>query len=185
MATTQRTTTHELLARTRLTVHAQDFIIYTHPWSAKDTGLFVTLAALSAHGPLPNNAKALGKLAGVQARVILKAWPDIGRYWCVTPDGLVLHPDSPVTASLISTARVSLRHYLARLVAFWGRACVYCGDRPVERLAIEHIVPRARGGSDDLTNLTLACQPCNSRKGVKTAAEFGFPHVHDRAQRIQ
>jgi 5-methylcytosine-specific restriction endonuclease McrA len=38
-------------------------------------------------------------------------------------------------------------------------------------------VPKSRGGSDQVSNLTLACAPCNLRKGNQTAAEFGYPHI--------
>jgi hypothetical protein len=31
---------------------------------------------------------------------------------------------------------------------------------------IEHLVPRARGGSDDLNNLTLYCWSCNQKTAV-------------------
>jgi hypothetical protein len=34
-------------------------------------------------------------------------------------------------------------------------------------LEIEHIVPRAQGGSDDETNLWLACGLCNRYKGAR------------------
>jgi hypothetical protein len=30
---------------------------------------------------------------------------------------------------------------------------------------VEHIIPTARGGSDDMSNLALACRSCNVRKG--------------------
>ena len=45
----------------------------------------------------------------------------------------------------------------------------------------EASVPRARGGSDRISNLTLACAPCNTRKGSQTAEEFGgwFAMNHD------
>jgi len=49
-------------------------------------------------------------------------------------------------------------------------------------LQVEHIVPKARGGSDRVDNLTLACEPCNQRKGNKTAAEFGFPQIQTQAR---
>ncbi len=38
------------------------------------------------------------------------------------------------------------------------------------RLEIEHIVPLAKGGSNDESNLWLACPLCNRHKGDKTAA---------------
>ncbi|MGH2515163.1 MAG: HNH endonuclease [Ktedonobacterales bacterium] len=36
------------------------------------------------------------------------------------------------------------------------------------RLEIEHIIPLANGGSDDETNLWLACPICNGHKSDKT-----------------
>ena len=60
------------------------------------------------------------------------------------------------------------------LLTKWQRACAYCGAKEIA-LQVEHIVPKARGGSDRVDNLTLACEPCNQRKGNKTAAECGFP----------
>jgi 5-methylcytosine-specific restriction endonuclease McrA len=68
------------------------------------------------------------------------------------------------------------------LLEKWQRTCAYCGAMGVP-LQVEHIVPRARGGSDRVSNLTLACGPCNQRKGSQTAAEFGFPQVQVQAQR--
>lgn len=35
-------------------------------------------------------------------------------------------------------------------------------------LEIEHIIPKAAGGSDDEENLWLACRLCNSYKGKPT-----------------
>jgi len=35
---------------------------------------------------------------------------------------------------------------------------------------MEHIIPQARGGSDDEENLWLACRLCNNFKGVQTVA---------------
>lgn len=68
------------------------------------------------------------------------------------------------------------------LLEKWGRRCAYCRKTDIP-LQVEHIVPRTRGGSDRASNLTLACGPCNQRKGSQDAAEFGFPEVQKQALR--
>lgn len=66
------------------------------------------------------------------------------------------------------------------LLEKWGRKCAYCGDVNVP-LQVEHIIPKSRHGSNRVSNLTLACAPCNTAKGTKTAAEFGHPEVQAKA----
>jgi hypothetical protein len=68
------------------------------------------------------------------------------------------------------------------LLETWNRQCAYCGKRDIP-LQIEHIVPRSRGGTDRVSNLTLSCETCNTKKGTKTAAEFGFPDIQKQALR--
>ena len=68
------------------------------------------------------------------------------------------------------------------LLEKWNRQCAYCGKKDVP-LQIEHMHPKSRGGSDSITNLTLACQPCNQKKGSRTAAEFGHPQLTAKAAR--
>ena len=49
--------------------------------------------------------------------------------------------------------------------------CGYCQSPQhlvMARLEIEHIIPRAQGGSDDESNLWLACPICNRHKSDKT-----------------
>jgi hypothetical protein len=67
------------------------------------------------------------------------------------------------------------------LLEKWQRTCAYCGKQDVP-LQIEHLTPRARGGSNRVSNLTLACEPCNQQKGSQTAAEFGFPELQAKAK---
>lgn len=57
------------------------------------------------------------------------------------------------------------------LLEKWGRKCAYCGaeDRPLE---VDPIHPRSRGGTDRVSNLTLACRSCNQRKGQRPVEEF-------------
>ena len=75
-------------------------------------------------------------------------------------------------------AGYEVREYLLEK---WRRVCAYCGATNVP-LQIEHIIPKARGGSNRVSNLTLACAPCNTAKGTQTAAEFGHPQIHAQAK---
>jgi len=65
-------------------------------------------------------------------------------------------------------AGYEVREYLLEK---WGRKCAYCGAEHTP-LQIEHIVPRARGGSNRISNLTLACNPCNQAKAARPVEEF-------------
>lgn len=47
--------------------------------------------------------------------------------------------------------------------------CQYCGSR--DRLTIDHVLPKSRGGRDTWENLVSACVPCNNRKGNRTPDE--------------
>lgn len=51
-----------------------------------------------------------------------------------------------------------------------GYKCVYCGrgDLP---LTVDHVLPKARGGTDSWENLVCACTVCNNRKGDRTPQE--------------
>lgn len=54
-----------------------------------------------------------------------------------------------------------------------GDRCGYCLSPQhlvYGLLEIEHIIPRARGGSSDENNLCLACNLCNNFKGIQTEA---------------
>ncbi|MFG1749466.1 RNA-guided endonuclease IscB [Streptosporangium sandarakinum] len=65
-------------------------------------------------------------------------------------------------------AGYEVREYL---LAKWGRACAYCGTSGVPP-NLDHIHPRSRGGSDRISNLTLACVGCNQAKGAIPIGEF-------------
>lgn len=57
------------------------------------------------------------------------------------------------------------------LLEKWGRQCAYCGAKDVP-LQVEHIHPKAKGGSNSISNLTLSCEKCNIKKGTKDINEF-------------
>ena len=53
----------------------------------------------------------------------------------------------------------------------WHHQCAYCDARDVS-LELDHIHPRSRNASNRVSNLTLACSPCNRRKGNQDVREF-------------
>jgi 5-methylcytosine-specific restriction endonuclease McrA len=57
------------------------------------------------------------------------------------------------------------------LLAKWDRQCAYCSVKNVP-FEIEHIQPKSRGGSDRVSNLTLACHDCNQKKGRQDVWAF-------------
>jgi 5-methylcytosine-specific restriction endonuclease McrA len=85
-------------------------------------------------------------------------------HWRLKDAGMIVI-SRPMTRNALSTA--------AKAIAMGrdGQRCAYCGtiDGPFH---FDHIFPVARGGSDEATNLVLACVPCNMSKGSKTLAEW-------------
>ena len=93
---------------------------------------------------------------------------------------LLEHPEisgrrvSARNARRLRAARVSARKV--------GTTLLPTAPRTGVPLQVEHLTPRARGGSNRVSNLTLACEPCNVKKGTQTAAEFGFPDLQAQAK---
>lgn len=54
-----------------------------------------------------------------------------------------------------------------------GRRCAYCGRNDIP-LTVDHIIPKAKGGTDSWDNLVCACFVCNNKKGDRTPEEAGF-----------
>ena len=51
--------------------------------------------------------------------------------------------------------------------------CQYCGRRG-DRLTVDHVVPRSKGGETAWTNVVAACLRCNLAKGNRALAEAGM-----------
>ena len=51
--------------------------------------------------------------------------------------------------------------------------CELCGvSSEVRALQVDHIIPRSRGGTDDLSNLQSLCYSCNAKKGNRDDADL-------------
>jgi 5-methylcytosine-specific restriction endonuclease McrA len=66
-------------------------------------------------------------------------------------------------------AGYEVREYL---LSKWGRKCAYCSKTGLP-LQIEHIIPRSRGGSDRVSNLTLACKG----NGIELSVTIQVKHL--------
>ncbi|GBE54199.1 CRISPR-associated endonuclease Cas9 [archaeon BMS3Bbin15] len=62
------------------------------------------------------------------------------------------------------------------LLEKWKHKCAYYGksNLPME---IEHIIPKIRGGTDRVSNLTLACHKCNQKKAKQTLKATAFMNI--------
>lgn len=65
-------------------------------------------------------------------------------------------------------AGYEVREYL---LAKWGRTCCYCGAKDTP-LNVEHNVPTSKGGTNRISNLAIACIPCNTRKDARSIDDF-------------
>lgn len=57
------------------------------------------------------------------------------------------------------------------LLEKFGRRCFYCGKKNVP-LEKEHILPKAKGGTNRVSNLTVSCRDCNIEKGNRHPDEI-------------
>jgi len=69
------------------------------------------------------------------------------------------------------------------LLEKWHRTCAYCDAKDIP-LQIEHIHPKAQGGSNRISNLTLACPSCNAKKAALPIEVF-LARKPERLKRIQ
>lgn len=68
-------------------------------------------------------------------------------------------------------ARASKRNIVRRD----NHECQYCGVYVNgERVTIDHILPKSRGGKHEWTNVVLSCKRCNAKKSDRTPGEAGM-----------
>jgi len=77
-----------------------------------------------------------------------------------------LHRYFPIETIIVEG--YNIRNYLLEK---HSRKCFYC-DKEVSTFEVEHMIPKAKGGSNRIDNLTLSCHSCNQKKGTLTAEEF-------------
>lgn len=97
-------------------------------------------------------------------------WNEVVRKWRATEKGQLstretLHKRRQ--ASGVLTQEDIERQYQAQ-----KGICYYCRKQLRRKYDVEHVVPIARGGSNDPSNIVIACESCNARKHDKMPHEW-------------
>ncbi len=74
----------------------------------------------------------------------------------------------------------TVRNYLLEK---WKHKCAYCGKTNIP-LQIDHIIPKSEIPNNRIDNLTIACRPCNLKKGNKMPDECS-PNLRKKILEIQ
>ena len=105
----------------------------------------------------PNSTKRTAYVAGTKKKELH-----------VTPERAI---QMTMTAPTIKKA--TKRRYSSKQARRWKLSllkkhpfCKWCNcPLTIETATLEHIIPRARGGLDNMNNFALACEPHNSERG--------------------
>lgn len=86
------------------------------------------------------------------------------REWREFIMSLPRYEEYDISPERISWLRVR-REQTKRVFERDENVCRYCGS--TARLEIDHIIPLARGGTNDLDNLQILCRHCNAKKHTR------------------
>lgn len=63
-----------------------------------------------------------------------------------------------------------------RALAEWKRqqkkVCYWCAKACAKDFVVDHYQPLSKGGKHEISNLVIACRPCNARKSAKDPIAF-------------
>lgn len=82
---------------------------------------------------------------------------------------------SPVNKSKQKSIEVKIDNKKRKIYQRSGGVCYLCGS-PVQfnRMSIDHVIPRSRGGSNKIENLRATHAECNRKKSNKLIEEIGI-----------
>lgn len=161
--------------RPLMQLHVGGFVASTLALNAEEVGAYslLLMAAWQQGGSLPTDLKLAGGIARLPTRRWAKVWATLSEYFYISGGRLV-----PVAFRewMQAKARIFGRQPLPAALRSMilnrdGARCRYCGDE-CGPFHIDHIVSVALGGTDDPSNLCVACKPCNLSKGAKALEDW-------------
>ena len=95
--------------------------------------------------------------------------------WIGTPSKMIMVPKVIRLLYYTKVPQVKMRLTRQNIFERDQHSCQYCGKKfKLEKLTIEHILPRSRGGKNSWENLVCACIDCNRKKRDRTPEEAGM-----------
>lgn len=68
---------------------------------------------------------------------------------------------------------VRKRRVRLKILAAQDGRCFYCTAKLSNtKSTTDHVIPISKGGTNEQSNMVVACKPCNNAKGDRTGAEF-------------
>lgn len=141
--------------------------IMLHLWGLADSE--------SRDGIMAGSCETIDEIPGIHGfgqALLDVGWieADSDRVWFANRD-LMCNPQSNhLWKSIPKDQRRPIPTHIRKEIAPPGTQCVVCGS--TKRIQIDHIVPVARGGTDNIKNLQPLCKKCNLSKITKTIDEF-------------
>jgi 5-methylcytosine-specific restriction endonuclease McrA len=112
-----------------------------------------------------NTKRAMGLILTGKATVV-----ENGRGFIRTVSRTYERPSVIRLGYMVRRPRPRVRLCKREILRRDGYRCQYCGQR-TNRLTIDHVIPRHRGGEYRWENLVAACPECNRLKGGRSPAE--------------
>jgi len=83
--------------------------------------------------------------------------------------------------------RVTKHRFRRLIIEAWGGCCAYCGCQP-GKITLDHVIPKAKGGTTQWSNLVPACSDCNVSKNHCNWIEWyqqQLSHTSEREAKIK
>lgn len=160
--------------------HLGDYAAHTRHLSLMEDLAYRRMLDLyyTSEAPLPADPAKVARLIGM--REYMQEVTDVLSEFFVKSDAghTSARCEREIEAHRVQARRLAELHSLNGYHAFRAAVferdnyrCVYCGDASLH-LEVDHVVPKAQGGSDSLDNLVTACRSCNRRKSGRTPEQW-------------